>query len=262
MHLCWTICGYQPFCDQKTTEIIGKFNITSENSLASAGGGMNRPDLKILGRSDGFYFCPSFFWPKRAIRKTKMWKDKTYWECGTDEVHAFWGNCAQKVYDFQGFLVCSPHTRGCTCSFVRLCTTRLMFPAYAGMHSVETAPPGAANHICTYTPRMGKKHFPEHMIYDTMIEWDVTITVGGLDPLALQLITRRVHIFEPSFFAYGGYRYGYDWDTQGGFRNRRRTCTDRCMRRHFRKCQNRNSPWKTKESTKKVKKITAQSSQN
>ena len=45
-----------------------------------------------------------------------------------------------------------------------------MFPAYAGMHSVETAPPGAANHICTYTPRMGKKHFPEHMIYDTMIE--------------------------------------------------------------------------------------------
>lgn len=30
-----------------------------------------------------------------------------------------------------------------------------------------------------------KKHFPEHMIYDTMTEWDVTITVGGLDPLAL-----------------------------------------------------------------------------
>lgn len=35
---------------------------------------MNRPDLKILGRSDGFYFCPSFFDPKELFAKQKCEK--------------------------------------------------------------------------------------------------------------------------------------------------------------------------------------------
>lgn len=40
--------GMEKMCSAKETEaMIRDFNITSENSPASAGGGMNRPDWKI-----------------------------------------------------------------------------------------------------------------------------------------------------------------------------------------------------------------------